>query len=255
MGSGSIQRVAIGVIPARWGSTRFPGKPLAVIGGKPLIQWVAERSRLSRKLSEVLVATDDERIRQTVESLGIRCMMTRSDHSSGTDRVAEAVRNMRAEVIVNIQGDEPMIDPRLIDEVATTLLSDSAWDMATAACPIRTADELKLPSIVKVVVDNSGKALYFSRAPVPFVRDGALEPVAGLHWRHIGLYGYQRVFLERLMQEPPCAMEQVEKLEQLRALHIGGRIKVIFTEYSDLGVDVPEDVARVETAMRALGWI
>lgn len=181
--------------------------------------------------------------------------MTRSDHPSGTDRIAEAVAGRPADIVINIQGDEPMIDPALIDALANTLQSEEEWDMATAACPIERVEDLSAPTIVKVVMDKRGQALYFSRAPIPFVRDAGSTTVGALHWRHIGLYGYRRSFLERMVSEAPCAMEQAEKLEQLRALYLGARIKVLCAAQAGVGVDVPDDVPRVETAMKAAGWI
>ncbi|MCX7007755.1 MAG: 3-deoxy-manno-octulosonate cytidylyltransferase [Kiritimatiellaeota bacterium] len=241
----------IGVIPSRWGSTRFPGKSLHPILGKPLLQWVVERARQAKALDRLLVATDDERIRAAALKFGAEVAMTSPDHPSGTDRIAEAVRGLTADVVINIQGDEPLIDPALIDELGRTLASDQRWDMATACAPIRTEHELTAPSVVKVVRAADGAALYFSRATIPFVRDGGAP--AGLHWRHIGIYAYRRTFLERLVKEPPCVLEQTEKLEQLRALWLGCRMKVLETNDVGLGVDTPEDVSRAEQALRKAG--
>lgn len=252
--SGTAKR-AVGVIPSRWGSTRFPGKSLALIAGKPLVLRVVERARMAKRLDDVWVATDDARIFKAVEAAGAKAVMTRADHASGTDRIAEAVAGIGADVVVNIQGDEPLIDPALIDGVAEALLEGDGWDMATAATPIADARELWSPDVVKVVRAADGAALYFSRAPIPWVR-GAGEgfgPVAGEHWRHVGLYGYRRAFLERLVAEPPCALENLEKLEQLRALRLGGRIKVLECAKSGVGVDSPEDVARVERLLAERG--
>lgn len=242
----------VGVIPARWGSTRLPGKSLAPLCGKPLVQWVYERARQARVLSDLVVATDDERIRAAVEGFGGHAVMTRSDHPSGTDRIAEAVRGRPADVIINIQGDEPLIDPRLIDSLGDVMQADAAWDMATAATPISHPADLNNPAVVKAVWDRDGRALYFSRSVIPFVRDTA---PAGppLHWRHIGIYAYRRAFLEKLVAEPPCPLEQAEKLEQLRALFIGGRMKVLPTREAAVGVDTPEDVPRAEEALRRAG--
>jgi len=245
----------IGVIPARWGSTRFPGKILFPILGKPLLQWVVERARQARALDRLLVATDDVRIRAAAQAFGAEVVMTSPDHPSGTDRIAEAVRGCAADVVINIQGDEPLIDPALIDELGRTLAADRAWDMATAAAPIREARDLAASSVVKVVRARDGAALYFSRATIPFVRDDAGGVAAGLHWRHIGIYAYRRTFLERLVQEPPCVLEQTEKLEQLRALWLGCRMKVLDTNDVGLGVDTPEDVARAEQALRKMGVV
>lgn len=247
----------VGVVPARWGSTRFPGKSLALIGGKPLLAWVLERARQARRLEAVLVATDDERIAAAARACGVAAVMTRSDHPSGTDRIAEAIRDLPAEVVVNIQGDEPLIDPALIDRVAGALADSAAWDMATAASPIRAAEELHNPDVVKVVWAQDGGALYFSRAPIPFVRGAAdgFAPVAGRHWRHIGLYGYRRSFLEKLVREPPCALEELEKLEQLRALALGARMAVLECEAPGLGVDSPADVTKAEALLRQAGLL
>ncbi len=242
------------VIPARFGSTRFPGKMLAPLCGKPLIQWVYERARGARCADRVVVATDDARIAEAVRAFGGEPVMTRPDHPSGTDRIAEAVRGLGVEVVVNVQGDEPLIEPALIDALAEALLAEASWDMATAASALADSADLLNPSVVKLVADRDGCALYFSRSPIPHVRDAAPGTVrAGLHWRHIGLYGYRRTFLERLVREPPCALEEAEKLEQLRALHLGARIKVLVTQHAGLGVDTPDDVPRAEAALRAAG--
>jgi 3-deoxy-manno-octulosonate cytidylyltransferase (CMP-KDO synthetase) len=247
----------IGVIPARWGSTRFPGKSLAMIGGKPLIQWVIERARQARKLDELIVATDDERIRAAAAKLGVEVAMTRADHPSGTDRIAEAVRGRAADVVINIQGDEPLIAPALVDELAGTLAGSPDWDMATAAAPITAGGDVANPSVVKVVWDQAGRALYFSRSVIPYLREKDSGAGLGdrLYWRHIGIYAYQRPFLERLVAEPPCSLEKAEKLEQLRALHIGGRMKVLPVDDIGLGVDTPEDVKKAEAALARAGLV
>jgi 3-deoxy-manno-octulosonate cytidylyltransferase (CMP-KDO synthetase) len=245
---------AIAVIPARYGSTRLPGKSLIKLCGKPLVQWVYERACQARLLNRVLVATDDQRIADAVRDFGGEVVMTRADHPSGTDRIAEAVQAIPADVIINVQGDEPLIDPALVDELVGHLSSSNGWDMGTAAVAIRTPDDLASPAVVKVVWDGEGRALYFSRAPIPCIRDaapGTVQP--GLHWRHIGLYGYRRTFLQRLVQEPPCALEEAEKLEQLRALHLGVRMKVLIAEHASLGVDTPDDIPKAEAALRQAG--
>lgn len=243
----------IGVIPARYGSTRLPGKSLVKLCGKPLVQWVYERAQQASKLSRLVIATDDERIRRAVEAFGGEAVMTRVDHPSGTDRIAEAVIGMNAGAVVNIQGDEPLIEPELIDRLAVELSGQSNWDMVTAVCAITEKRDLENPAIVKAVVAADGAALYFSRSPIPFLRDPGTPP-AGLNWwRHIGIYGYRKDFLDRLVAAPPCLLELTEKLEQLRALDMGGRIKVVRTRDAALGVDTPEDVARAEAALRAAG--
>lgn len=241
----------VGVIPARWASTRLPGKALVPICGKPLIQWVLERTRQARLLDEVIVATDDDRIRAAVEALGGIAVMTRQDHPSGTDRVAEAVAGREAGVVINIQGDEPLIDPGLINRLAEVMVGETQWDMATAATPIRDDDELRKASVVKVVCSAEGQALYFSRSVIPFVRDERPEGLT--HWRHVGVYAYRRAFLGRLVATAPCALEQAEKLEQLRALYLGARMKVLATQEIGLGVDTPEDVPLAEAALRRAG--
>ena len=241
----------IGIIPSRWGSTRFPGKSLAPICGKPLVKWVVEACLRAKSLDEVVVATDDERIRDALVGCGARVAMTRPDHPSGTDRVAEAANASRGglsadDIVVNIQGDEPLIDPALIDRVAAKLRDAPRFEMSTACAPIRTADELNASTVVKVVLDSFGGALYFSRFAIPFKRDGAPDPSTGLWRRHIGIYGYRGAFLRRLVATPPCELEQTESLEQLRAMWIGGRIGVVETDEIGLGVDRPEDVEAVE---------
>ena len=248
---------AIGVIPSRWGSTRFPGKSLAPVGGKPLLAWVVQRARQARRLAEILVATDDARIAAAAESFGVAVALTSPDHPSGTDRIAEAIRGRAADVVVNVQGDEPLIDPALIDRVAGTLLDAADWDMATAAAPIRSAEELHNSDVVKVVRARDGRALYFSRSVIPHVRGAPAghPPVPGEHFRHIGIYGYRRAFLERLVREPPCALENLEKLEQLRALSIGCRMAVLDGEAFGIGVDSPADVPKAEALLRQAGLL
>lgn len=248
---------AVGVIPARWASTRFPGKMLHPIAGVPLIVRVVRRARQARGLDDLLVATDDERIREAVTTAaGIEVVMTPSDLPSGTDRVAAALRGRSADIVVNIQGDEPLLDPALVDALVD-ILRTGAWDLATAAAPLEDETELAKPSVVKVARAADGRALYFSRSPIPYVRDRepgrSLPP--GTHLRHIGIYGYVRPWLERIVAEPPSRLEQLEKLEQLRALELGARMYVHLTADAGLGVDTPEDVARVESRLRELGEV
>lgn len=241
----------IGVIPARLASSRFPEKCIAPIAGIPLVVRVMQQAQKASLLDDICVAVDDERIAAVVREHGGNAILTDPDLPSGTDRIAAAIREMKADGIVNIQGDEPLIEPSLIDALALILKEDAAWDMATAATPIRTAEELAQPNIVKVVWGLDGQALYFSRSPIPFIRDAgpSCAPVDGVHWRHIGIYAYQRSFLERLVKEPPCLLENMEKLEQLRALSLGCRMKVVPTDYAGVGVDRPEDVATVEAIL------
>lgn len=239
----------IGVIPSRWGSTRFPGKSLFPLCGKPLVQWVVEAVQRAASLDEVLVATDDRRIADAVSGFA-NVVMTRADHPSGTDRVAEAARAEDDDIVINIQGDEPLIDPGLIDALAARMRNDPGWAMATAACPIRSARDLEARTVVKVVLAQDGGALYFSRLPIPCRRDGEPELASGLYLRHLGIYAYRGAFLKRLVKEPPCALERTESLEQLRALYLGGRIAVIRTEDQGVGVDTPADAAAVEELLK-----
>lgn len=238
---------SVGVIPARWGSTRFPGKSLVDICGKPLICRVVENACRASSLDEVIVATDDMRIADAVQSSGVRVVMTREDHQSGTDRIAEAIEGVDADVVVNIQGDEPLIDPGLIDRLAGAV--EGRWDMATAASAITDMEALARAQVVKVVCDDKSRALYFSRSVIPCVRDGLTVKNLSLYRRHIGVYSYSRLFLERLVKEPLCELEKAEKLEQLRALYIGGKIFVIDVAEAGAGVDTPEDVAIVEAEL------
>lgn len=242
----------IGVIPARWASTRLPGKPLAMIAGKPMIVRVAERVVLAESLDLVLVAADDQRIIDVVEAAGIagvRAVMTRVDHPSGTDRIAEAIGREPCDIAINVQGDEPLMDPALIDRLAQVMMSGD-WDMATAAAPIESAADLNNPSVVKAVFARDGQALYFSRSPIPYIRDEGTD-AEGAHWRHLGIYAYRSDYLLRLVEEPPCALENREKLEQLRALYIGCRMNILKTDEVGIGVDTPDDVARVEALLAA----
>lgn len=235
----------LGILPARWASTRFPGKPLHLIAGKPLIQHVWERCLTCSKLDALLVATDDPRIRDAVLAFGGQVIMTSPDHPTGTDRIAEAARSMpQATHIINIQGDEPLIDPALIDQLATIMATNPALDMATAANPIQPDDPAVLdPNVVKVVTSLTGRALYFSRSPLPYFRN----PVEGLSvLRHKGIYAYTREFLEQFVSWPPTPLERAESLEQLRALENGAIIQVITTMDTSPGVDTPEQAREVE---------
>jgi 3-deoxy-manno-octulosonate cytidylyltransferase (CMP-KDO synthetase) len=237
----------IGIIPARYASTRFPGKPLALIAGKPLIQHVAEQCRKARSLTEVIVATDDARIAEVAKKF-CRVEMTRADHPSGSDRIAEVASRVGCDAVVNIQGDEPLIDPAVIDSVANALAKD---EMSTAATPIKDLAEYDNPNVVKVVVNAAGRALYFSRRTIPYLREAANSPVseqlaAFPFLKHLGIYGYRRETLLNLVRFPVSPLEAVEKLEQLRALENGIQIAVVKVNYDSVGVDIPEDVARVE---------
>ena len=244
----------LGVIPARYQSSRFPGKPLALIAGKPLIQHVVERCRQAKFLSDIVVATDDPRI-EAVARHFCRVEMTSSAHPSGTDRVAEVVRRSDCDGAVNIQGDEPLIAPAVIDGVTKALANAP---MATAATPLRDPAEFANPNVVKVVVNLVDRALYFSRRTIPYLREAASrsvdEQLAAFGFlKHIGIYGYRRDTLLQLVQFPVAPLEQAEQLEQLRALENGLEIAVVRVNYQSVGVDAPEDVARVEQLLRAGG--
>lgn len=239
----------IGLIPARWASTRFPGKPLHIIAGKPLIQHVWERVSRCKTLDAIAIATDDERIEKAAKAFGARVIMTRSDHPSGSDRLAEAVTHFpHAEIVLNVQGDEPLIDPRLVDQLAQALVDSDAIAMATAACPILEEEDFLNHNVVKVVCNLEHEALYFSRSPIPFPRSPLKSPAL----RHLGIYAYRREFLENYVRWEPTELEQTESLEQLRALEHGARIRIIHTEHQGLGVDTPEQVARIESILLQL---
>lgn len=241
----------VGIIPARYASTRFPGKPLALIARKPLIQHVVERCQQATSLSEVIVATDDTRIWEVAQNF-CRAEMTRPDHPSGSDRIAEVASRCECDGIINIQGDEPLIDPAVIDVVVAAL---SGNEMSTAATALRNSDEYDNPNVVKVVVNLAGDALYFSRRTVPYLREAASRSVseqlaAFPFLKHLGIYGYRRQTLLQLVQFPVSPLEAAEKLEQLRALENGIHIRVAKVDYDSVGVDVPADVARVERLLK-----
>ncbi len=241
----------LGIIPARYASTRFPGKPLHLIAGKPLIQHVVERCRQATTLAEIIVATDDARIAEVARKF-CRVEMTSDQHPSGTDRIAEVVSRCECHAAVNIQGDEPLIDPGVVNAVAQALIDSP---MSTAATPIKDLAEYDNPNVVKVVVNVAGRALYFSRRTIPFVRDAASRPIAEQlaafpFLKHLGIYGYRRETLLKLVKFPVSALEAAEKLEQLRALENGIQIAVVTVKYDSIGVDVPADVERVERLLR-----
>jgi 3-deoxy-manno-octulosonate cytidylyltransferase (CMP-KDO synthetase) len=237
----------IGIIPARYSSTRFPGKPLALIAGKPLIRHVVERCQQAKSLAEVIVATDDTRIWEIAQGF-CRAEMTAPDHPSGSDRIAEVAARCACDAVVNIQGDEPLIDPAVIDAVAAAL---AHTEMSTAATLVSSPDDYDNPNVVKVVVNAASRALYFSRRTIPYLRDAASSSVseqlaAFPFLKHLGIYWYRRDTLLRLVKFPVSPLERAEKLEQLRALENGIRIAVVKVEYDSVGVDVPADVKRVE---------
>ena len=235
-------RVAI-VIPARHSSSRLPGKPLLKSTGKYLVQHVYERACAAQCSAEVIVATDDSRIIEAVESFHGKAMMTREDHPSGTDRVAEVAEGIQADVIVNLQGDEPQIDPQAIDLLVQQLRDAPSSEMATLAVPIRDRALYESPNVVKVVCDDRGRALYFSRSPIPYCRDGEpdLHAEPAQYYQHLGIYAYRRATLLRLAKTPPHPLEETEKLEQLRMLGMGGAIQVGFVSHAHRGVDTPAD--------------
>jgi 3-deoxy-manno-octulosonate cytidylyltransferase (CMP-KDO synthetase) len=237
------------VIPARYGATRLPGKPLLSLAGKPMIQRVFERAKQARTAHQVIVATDDQRILQAVESFGGEARMTRTDHRTGTERVAEVAAHVDGDVFVNVQGDEPLLDPAAVDTAVNALLEDPPAAVATVATPIKTPADIMDPNIVKAVLDFDGNALYFSRAPVPWVRDTASKLVVR-HLKHLGLYVFQRDALLDYPTLPQGELERIEQLEQLRWIENGVKIRVAEVEHDAVSVDVPEDVARVEKLLQ-----
>ena len=237
------------VIPARFGSTRLPGKPLVSLAGKPMIQRVYERARMSALADRVIVATDDERIVTAVESFGGTARMTRPDHRTGTERVAEVAAHENGDVFVNVQGDEPLLDPVAVDTAVNALLEEPAAAIATVATLIKVPADIMDPNVVKVVRDFDGNGLYFSRAPIPWVRDTGAR-VAASHWKHIGLYGYRRDTLLEFPTLPPGELERIEQLEQLRWLENGFHMRVVETEYDPVSVDVPADIEKVQKILR-----
>jgi 3-deoxy-manno-octulosonate cytidylyltransferase (CMP-KDO synthetase) len=246
------------VIPARYGSTRFEGKPLAEILGKPMIRWVYEAVCQSKLIGEVIVATDDQRILEAVQSFGGKAVMTSPDHTTGTDRVAEVARKLRSEIIVNVQGDEPLIKGSIIDMAIKPLLADDALPMSTLITRIEETKDWLNPHIVKVVIDQKSFALYFSRSPIPFPRDlhidrleshpfGTKRALPKRVFKHIGTYVFRRKFLLKFSKMKPTPLEKLEKLEQLRALENGYPIKVSIVDYEPICVDIPEDLQKVVT--------
>jgi 3-deoxy-manno-octulosonate cytidylyltransferase (CMP-KDO synthetase) len=249
----------VAIIPARFASTRLPGKPLSDIHGRTMIERVYERARAAERIDRVLVATDDERIAAVVTGFGGEARLTSPAHQSGTDRLAEAAAGLEAEIVVNVQGDEPMLDPAGIDAAVDALLADETLPISTLSLPLRSADEMLAPSVVKVVTNAAGDALYFSRAPIPHVRLGAQADWTGsaaaavsrfLARKHVGLYAYRREALLRFAALPPAPLELAEGLEQLRALHHGLRIRVVPLQgEAAVAVDTPEDLERVRALL------
>ena len=241
----------VGIIPARWGSTRFPGKALHEIAGKPLLQHVWERCRRAKKLDRLIIATDDFRIAEAAFDWGAEVAMTSPNHASGTDRIAEVAGKLKAFAhIINIQGDEPLVDPKLVDRLVRELQRDKKLEMITAAHPFEDGNDAQSPHQVKVVVNQSGYALYFSRSPIPFVREPSEEPK---YFRHQGIYGYSRDLLLRFVRWKTSPLERAEALEQLRALENGVRIRVVMTGSGSPGVDTPEDALTMERLIMSAG--
>jgi len=236
----------LGVIPARFASTRFPGKPLALLAGRPMLQWVWEACARASRLDDLVVATDDERIAVAARAFGARVCMTRSDHPSGTDRLAEVALAEAADILVNIQGDEPLMRPEIIDATVAPLLEDAALLCATPVTAFRDEAEFLSADTAKVVVDSRGEALYFSRAPIPHMRDGVLPLERAL--KHVGLYVYRRELVLRFASLH-SGLEELEKLEQLRLLENGISVRTVRVDYQPLGVDRPEDLARAEALL------
>ena len=239
----------IAFIPSRYESTRFPGKPLAPIAGKPMIQHVYQNALSCHEISDVYVATDDKRIFTCVHDFGGKAVMTDKNHHSGTDRIAEAARQMnlnREHLIVNIQGDQPIFQPSLITQMITPMIEDATIPMGTLKYPMTDEDDVNNPNYVKVVTDREGFALFFSRSPLPFFRDATSQKI---HYKHLGFYAYRYDFLQQFAGFPVGQLESAERLEQLRALENGFRIKVIETTLDSIEVDTPDDIKKVEEMM------
>jgi 3-deoxy-manno-octulosonate cytidylyltransferase (CMP-KDO synthetase) len=243
----------VAIIPARYRSTRLPGKALAPIGDRPMICHVAERTRRARGLAAVIVATDDQRIRAAVAAGGARVVMTRADHPSGTDRLAEVATGLTADVVVNVQGDLPLLDPVMVEALVDRMAAEPTLPMATVATPIRHEAEWRSPHVVKVVFGRDGRALYFSRAPIPYDRDATRLPDEALGWRHVGMYAYRRDVLLRLASLRPTPLEERERLEQLRALEHGIVIGIVEWHGTEplIEVDTPEDLELARRAWEA----
>jgi 3-deoxy-manno-octulosonate cytidylyltransferase (CMP-KDO synthetase) len=233
------------IIPARYGSTRLPGKPLVSLAGTPMIQRVYERATLAKLATRVIVATDDDRIIKAVKAFGGEARMTRSEHRTGTERVAEVAAHTDGQVFVNVQGDEPLLNPEVVDAAITALLEDAATSVTTVATPIKTPADIMDPNVVKTVLDFDENALYFSRAPIPWLRDAAAK-MEVRHLKHLGLYVFQRDALLEYPTLPQGTLEKIEQLEQLRWLENGYKIRIAEVEHDSVSVDVPDDIPKVE---------
>lgn len=234
----------VAIIPARYGSTRFPGKALAELMGRPMIEHVYKQVRKVEEIDRVIVATDDKRIYRAIEKCGGEAFLTSSEHQSGTDRISAVARKMECDLVINVQGDEPLVDPGMIKEAFSPLLGNNEYVMSTLKKQIVDETEINDPNVVKVVADKEDNALYFSRSPIPYPRQKGFN-----YYKHIGLYVYRRNFLLKYSQLEQTSLEKSESLEQLRALENGYQIKVIETKYNSIGVDTPADLARVEKIM------
>ena len=242
----------VAVVPARYGSTRFPGKMIAQIAGKPVVWHTYQQVLRSELVSEVIIAADDNRILEALEPFDVPVVMTRPDHQSGTDRIAEVAANLDADIIVNVQGDEPLIDPHTVDEAIRPLLENPDIPMGTVKRKITDLEMVIDPNVVKVIVDNRGRAIYFSRLPIPYIRDEAdRKGATGHHWQHIGLYVFRREFVMQFAKMAQTPLEKLEKLEQLRVLENGYDIAVVETEHESVGVDTPEDLERVRALIES----
>ncbi|NNE44158.1 MAG: 3-deoxy-manno-octulosonate cytidylyltransferase [Gemmatimonadetes bacterium] len=245
----------VAVIPARWGSRRFPGKPVTMIAGRPMIAWVVDAAAAAERVDRLIVATDDDRIAAAAQDAGAEVRMTRSDHATGTDRVAEAVQGIDADVVLNLQGDEPMLRPEAVDRLVGAF-GDPTVAMATLGIRGATERERNDPMRAKIAVNDAGDALYFSRAPIPYRNVAAGAPELGPEdrdpdcWKHVGTYGFRREALERFVAEPREGLEALEDLEQLRALRLGWKIRVVEISQTPVCVEVPEDVEVVESLMK-----
>ncbi len=247
----------VAIIPARYSSTRFPGKPLADLAGKPMIQHVYEQTMKASLVTRAIVATDDTRIADAIHQIGGEAIMTKTTHETGTDRLAEVANGLEADLVVNVQGDEPLITPAMIDEAVEPFINNKELKMGTLKTRVKCLHDFLSPNVVKVVTDNAGYALYFSRSPLPFFRDkwqdlkdDAFASGRLLCYKHIGLYVYQRDFLIKYAEMPQTFLEISEKLEQLRALENGIRIRVVETDFDSIGVDTPEDLNKAKEKLK-----
>lgn len=251
MVSGDNPKV-VAIIPARYASVRFPGKVIALLADKPVVVHTYERTARSSVVSETIIATDDERVAEAVAPYGVNVVMTRADHPTGCDRIAEVAASLDADIIVNVQADEPLIDPALIDAAVQPMFDDPELPMSTARHAIHDPALISDPNCVKVVCDTNRRALYFSRSPIPFLRDAEHDPLSdAIYWQHIGLYVFRRTFLLKYASMAPTPLERYENLEQLRVLEHGYGMAVVDAEEPSIGVDTPEDLERAQKALEA----